>query len=291
MGTDKNGDPIKGPTTSKVASNIVETLKTFMVGLSGGITGLGKDLEKDVLKVSYILLGRKNTGALGWTTNLLGLTKDTPGILEPVSKFGEIIQQFASGNYIKGYKKDGTPEYEPIDYEKTADNIVKGIQSFTTALANGLSRSDEGSIDYGKQASKAGEFLEEFEGLFSGLEKLSAAQTGMDRLAASLTSVGEGIGLIAENVGILDAEKFDRIANTTADYRRKTSDLAPLSEGGANTSGDRSGSSSQDAPDWDNISSMIGQQVGQQVSAALSSSQFKFEFQSPTGGIMTLEQD
>lgn len=291
MGNDSDGKPIQGPKLTTVAKNIAGALGTFMRGLSSEIINLDEDLADKTTEVAYILLGKKNTGLLGWAGNLLGITRDRPGILEPVSKFGEIIQQFASGQYIKGYDADGNPQYERIDYKKTADNIVKGIQHFTRSLADGLTKTDSAGYDYGKAASSAGEFLEDFEDLFVGLEKLSSAQSGMDRLATSLHNVGEGIGLIAENVGVLDADKFDQIATATAAYERRTADLPPPSERAGNTSGGANRGPSQDVPDWDNISSMIGQQVGQQISAVLSSGQFKFEFQSPTGGVMTIEPD
>ena len=248
---------------------------------------MDEDLADKSLEVSYILLGKKQTGLLGWAGKMLGVTRDRPGILEPVSKFGEIIQQFASGQYIKEYDSNGNPVYEKIDYKETANNIVKGIQHFTKALADGLTKADQSGYDYGKAAKGAGEFLEDFEDLFSGLEKLASAQDGLQGLATSLMDVGAGIGSIAQNLEVLDADKFDRLATTTANYRTKTADLPPIE--GSNTAAGSTGDRSRNDQDWENISNMIGAQVGQQVSAALSAAQFQFEFHSPNGGVMTLE--
>ncbi len=289
-GTDANGIPMKPVKVTKVAKNITEALGAFMNGLSSEILKLDESLATKSLEVAYILLGKKNTGLLGWLGNITGVTRDRPGILEPVSKFGEIIAQFANGQYIKGYKNDGTPEYGKINYKETAKNIVEGIKGFTLSLANGLTGM-AGGEDYGKHAKNAGAFLENYEGLFESLGKLSNAQSGLDKLANSLHNVGEGLGVIAGNLNAIDADKFDKMASSAASYRAKTAGTAPLTEREGSTTPVRVGGRSQDNMNWDDISIRIGQEVGDRVSAALESGQFRFEFSNPTSGVFYLESE
>lgn len=276
MGTDKNGNPIKPVKVTSVAKNIAETLKVFMSGLSEAVIKVDEELAEKTGLMAQILLGEGAFKVFG-----LSFGRDKPGILEPISKFADIIKQFADGKYVSEYV-NGEPVYKKIDYKSTAKKITNAISSFTKVLSSEMEKMAK-MEDFGSSGSKASSYLEKFEDMFESLSELAEATTGLDRLGNSLMEIGEGIGLIGENLKNVDTVKLEKAASIAAQYMKDTDDLdnsnARVSSGGGFTKGG-SGSSTNvaDNVDWDRVAGIIGSQVGDQISAALKTGMIKFEF-------------
>jgi hypothetical protein len=278
----EDGKPKAGVKLTTVAKNIAVAVGGFMKHLSTEIPNIGKRLQPQIALMAKILLGEQASGL--W--KFLGTSSDVPGILEPVSKFADVIKQFASGKISMGTDANGNPIYEKIDYAKTAQNIVKAISGFTISLSKGLAGLSSSDANFEDKALDAGEFIGKFESMFSKLETLSNASTGLDKLATSLTNVGSGLGVIAENLERMDADKLQTAIEATGDYQQKTAFLPDATQNTANTAQNTSKSAAVQPVDWDSISLLIGEQVGLQVSNALRGGQFKFEFDTTkTGGV------
>ena len=288
MGTDKDGKPIKPVKVNTVAKNIASTLKTFMEGLSEAVIKVNDELAEKTGLMAQILLGEGAFKVFG-----LSFGRDKPGILEPIAKFADIIKQFADGKYVSEYV-NGEPVYKSIDYGTTAKKITRAISSFTTVLSSEMEKLTK--MDNFKGAgSKASDYLEKFEDMFESLGELAETTSGLDRLGNSLMEVGEGIGLIGENLDKVDTAKLETAAAVSANYMKQTDGYegsnARVRRGSGFSSGTPTSVSESKEPDWDRVAQVIGAQVGEQVAAAFKSGMMKFEF-SPTGnnsGIISFE--
>lgn len=224
------------------------------------------------------------------------------GILGAVMSFAETLKMFSDfgeNNELPIIDEEGKPTGKYLSVGTIADNIVKTLTTFSDTLANKL---EKGKV---KDASKA---LKKYDKMIDQLHKLSSSMDGLTRMSASITELGEGIGVLAVNLDKLNVDKLGKISNISEAYLEKTDGFTNSNERIMNKTQQASTRRSfvqQSVPEgavanynvtsttskneqkpvkWDEISQMIGEEVGARVSAALKNGQFVFEFDTTKSG-------
>lgn len=268
-GIDANGDPTAPVPVTTVAGNIAKSLTAFFTALGSDIIDMDADLAEQSAEVAQILLGKKAFKILGLP--FLKIGRDRPGILEPVAKFAEIAKLFAEGNYID----PETGEAKKINYQSVARNIVKSLSVFTTELVKTLN-----TLDSNKLSKKGEKAIESFEILNDQFIKLIENRSELDKTADTISKVAASIESLGTSLSIVDADKLESLSNVSISG-------ATGGGGGAGNEYNNVAAKEKAMENWEEISSMIGDEVGNQVAAAFKSGAFRFEFDtSKTGGVM-----
>jgi len=266
---------------TQVAKNIANSFGTFVDELvkHTSIFEITGEKGKSMMHLAEILMGSKALKVFG-----LKFGKDRPGLLEPITKFSEILSQYAS--YGDGKKipilNDKGEVVKEVDVQTIAKNIVNVLSTFATTL---------GAASVDVNTDKAEKNIAKFSDLMEETDKLSKSLDSLGRFNLEIKNLAENIGSLAINLDKLNSEKlnsllektsaasFRPIYTTTASTPPATS-MAYMANSGMATPG----YSSSKPENWDQISQMIGEQVGAKVSAALRNGQFVFEFDTTKSG-------
>ena len=222
------------------------------------------------MKLAEVLMGTESLKVFG-----LSFGRNKPGLLAPISKFSEILMQFAGGNgkTIPLLDENGK-KIKDVQIEDVAKNIISGLNTFTTQLGN------ENIIANTEKAEKN---IGKFSDLMETTNKIAKSLDGMSKLSMTVKDLAEGIGLLAVNVDKLNSEKLSQIidkANSASSRSLMVNSSSQEEVSNSRKSGSSYSEASAKEIDWDRISAMIGDQVGQRVAAVLKNGQFTFEFNS-----------
>jgi hypothetical protein len=289
-GTDEDGNAKFKQVASKVkisviAKNIANSFGTFVDELVNHssmfeITG---PKGRSMMRLAEILMGGKALKVFG-----LQFGSDKPGLLEPITKFSEILTQYASfgdGKKIPIIDPETGKVTKVVDVADIAKNIINTLGQFSKEMGNATVLAD---------TKKAQDNIGKFSDLMESTSKITAAVDGMTKLSTSVKDLAEGIGALAINLDKLNTEKLERILDKTSSASSRMAVVKTVeSTGGFSGGGGSSttqtvvaGGAASKPENWDQISQMIGDQVGARVSAALRNGQFVFEFDtSKTGGV------
>ena len=195
-----------------IAKNIVGTLKSFFEafkGQQGMLDGISKDVGSNI---ATILLGSKSAGLLGWITNTIGLTKNKPGLLEPILKFSEVLQAYskmgADGKIATEFDADGKPtKFETTG--KLAENVVKGIIGFMNSFSNQLVLNGPALNRINETMPKA---MSVFEDVMKKFDKLGAGNLdNIDKLSITLGNLADNIGRLSTNMAGLNINNLNAL--------------------------------------------------------------------------------
>ena len=211
---DKDGNPKQTGKvkTTDIAKNIVGTLKSFFEafkGQQGMLDGISKDVGSNI---ATILLGSKSAGLLGWITNTIGLTKNKPGLLEPILKFSEVLQAYskmgADGKIATEFDADGKPtKFETTG--KLAENVVKGIIGFMNSFSNQLVLNGPALNRINETMPKA---MSVFEDVMKKFDKLGAGNLdNIDKLSITLGNLADNIGRLSTNMAGLNINNLNAL--------------------------------------------------------------------------------
>jgi len=278
-GTDEDGNAKFKQVPRKVkiidvASNIANSFGTFVDQLvkHTSIFELSGEKGRSMMKLATILMGSKAYKFLG-----LSFGREKPGLLEPITKFSEILNQYASfgdGKKIPILDSEGKVK-NVISVSDIAKNIINTLGEFSRQMGNQTVLSD---------TEKAEKNIGKFSDLMESTSKITESLDGMSKLSLSVKDLAEGIGLLAINVDKLNTEKLNQILTKTASSSSKiVLPNSPRIEETEETYRSKRGSSNKSSynqEDWEQISQLIGDQVGAKVAAALRNGQFTFEFSS-----------
>jgi len=168
-GYDKEGKPIFGESidVASIGNNIALTLGGFFQGLVVAFNDPNKLPDAmAVAKMTNILMGRSGLKILG-----IRIISGEPGLLDAISKFGEVLQLFAKLGQIPVYSVDANGNQVVSGYttaSKVATNIVSTLSTFFQAfkdnktMLEGLNTESTGmlaQILLGSKASALWKFL------------------------------------------------------------------------------------------------------------------------------------
>jgi hypothetical protein len=268
---------------TQVATNIANSFGTFVDELvkHTSIFEITGEKGRSMMHLAEVLMGSKALKVFG-----LSFGKERPGLLEPITKFSEILSQYASygdGNKIPILNAKGEVVKE-VNVETIAKNIVNVLSTFSTTL---------GAASVNVDTTKAEQNIAKFSDLMTETDKLSKSLDSLGKFNLEIKNLADNIGSLAINLDKLNTEKLNGLLEKTsaASFRpiyttAEVASAAVTPAAPANSSGMASSSSSSKPENWDRISQMIGEQVGAKVSAALRNGQFVFEFDtSKTGGV------
>ncbi|MFW6246696.1 MAG: hypothetical protein ACOC22_00775 [bacterium] len=212
------------------------------------------------------------------------------GILSPIMDFTKMIKDYAK------FEKESDKNMKDI-----ASSVVSGVSSFINTLKDKAGKlSSQGS-----EMEKIQESFEKSGSLITSIKKLHEATSGLDKLSSSMKELGNGIGLMAENLDKLNTDKMDKMADIASAYLQETNSFNKSSERVANKSTKSGTAETYNEPkspqyqekerviekegggpsqtvmsdeQINRIANQIGNAVGEKVAAALQNGQFMFEF-------------
>ena len=283
-GTDEDGNAKFKQVPSKVkitvvAKNIADSFGTFVDELTKhtAMFEFTGSKGKSMQQLASILLGTKYFKVFG-----LSFGREKPGLLEPIMKFGEILNtfgQFGSTGEIPVLDATGKV-VDKVKVTTVATQIVNNLSSFVTTLGNA---SLSGDIE------KAEKNIKQVGGVIESLSKFSESLDALQKMGDSVSNLAHAISDLSVSLDGFDSAKLTKLSQIT------------VATGGPSKSGDGTGSATADrineksqsikessAPaalpvNWDLVAAQIGQHVGSSLVDAMKSGQMKFEF-SPNGG-------
>jgi hypothetical protein len=289
-GTDADGNAKfkQVPKTVKiteVASNIANSFGTFVDELTKHtsmfeITG---EKGRSMQKLGEILLGSKYFKVLG-----LSFGKERPGLLEPITKFSEILStysRFGQDQSIPVLNEEGKV-IKTVKVSDIANQIVTTLSTFSTVLGNANITGD---------VKKAEKNISKFDDLIKSISNFSESLTGLEKVNDTVSNLAKSISELSVSLDGFDTAKLQKLSivtgptyapGTTAGTAGTVVQTVTQKTGAAKTI-----SETKKAENWDQIASQIGEQVGSQIVAAMKRGQLKFEFSpsSPGKGIMTFD--
>lgn len=270
--------------------SIKDTTKSIIGGIKTFINKLtdkfGDEFGKGILEKGLDALTGK--GPMVKLRNLTDVLTGDKGILSPITEFTKMIKDYAQ------FQKESDKDMETI-----ATNIVSGVQTFIHTLKE---KADNISSQ-GSDIEKIQESFEKTGSFFTTIKKLNEATTGLDKISSSIKELGNGIGMMAENLDKLNTDKMDKMADIASGYLQETNSINKSSERVANKatkSGTKETYNEPSSPEYkekekvvekggsnqavmsdeqiNKIANEIGNTVGEKVAAALQNGQFLFEF-------------
>jgi len=311
-GKDEDGNPKFKQVQSKVkitdvVNNIVDSFSQFVKGIvshSDDFEAAGKH-GKAMMELSSALVGTDAFKAFG-----LSFGRKKPGLLVGISKFSEVLgiyAKYGASMKIPVLDSEGKETGPPVAVTTIADNIIKSLVAFITAIAGG-------NVDMEDKLKKAEANLSKFDNIIEKLHKIGESTDGLSRFSMTIGELANNIGLLTNNLEKLNVDKLGQVSNTSAAYLEKTNDYsvanerimtgsksttaAPASSAPASSSKTESRGSGKSAssqqykePDWDVIAAQIGNAVGSQITSAMKAGHIKFEFSGSGGNKGVMEFD
>lgn len=271
---DKNGvQRVKSYTTpAKVAVNIVGALKAFFGAFKGSSEVL-KNLSFDSANtIAEVLLGTQANKFLGFTI------KDAkPGILEPIMKFGDVLQTWAKigvdGTIPTSYDKEGKV-LTSVKMDTIANGMGAAIHNFVTRLSMGIAKEKGGIEVASKQISKA---LGGFTVVIGQFDSMAKSIESINTLGDSIGKLATNIGLLVTNMGELTADKLanvEKLGGVAQKHAQSMSKEATAYVKGTTSASTAPAQGGEYAgADWNTI----GTKIAAAVMAKLNG-QFTFEF-------------
>jgi len=188
---------------TKVTQNIADSFTQFVNSLVAKTATfkLSGEQGKKMMRLATILMGSGPYKVFGFDFG-----SDEPGLLEPITKFGDLLGKFAgmkdgqmpvfdeNGNVIKGkYINTGT----------IATNIVKGLMAFTSKM---------GAEEISADTKKAEKNIGRFSNLMKRLNVMTNRIDGLDRFNVIIKDMATNIGSLSENLAKLNSSKLSDIS-------------------------------------------------------------------------------
>jgi hypothetical protein len=200
---DKNGKVSGFTNPAGVASNIVASLIAFFKGFADNksmLEGISTDSIKSVAK---ILMGTDGS------FKLYGLKfgASSPGILEPLMKFAELLQAMGADPSKMTYV-DADGKTQTMDVAQSAGNIVKALSTFASSISKSMSVLDP--VKTNKSGLTA---LQSFDKLNEQFAKLIKQKDGLMQTADILSKMSLSIEKLAGSLLTVDADKLASLAS------------------------------------------------------------------------------
>jgi len=275
---DKNGvQKVKGWTTpSKIAVNIVSAIRSFFDAFKGSSSTLKNLSSTTAQEIAEVLLGQQAYKFFG-----LKIGKDKIGILEPLMKFGEVLQTWAKissdGTIPVEYDKDGKVT-KSVNMNTVAYGMGTAISGFLQRLVIGF-KNQAGPIKIATASLTAS--LSTFSVVISQFDTLSKSVQNIDLLGDSVGKLATNIGLLVGNMSGLTADKLDNLQKIADISNKNAVNMTSASKAyvkqplpgnqGSSWGNDNTGAAGTE--NWDAIGTKIAQAVMTKLNG-----QFVFEF-------------
>jgi hypothetical protein len=269
-----------------VVKNITESFGQFAKEMSNkaGDFGVTGKAGRQMLNFSEALLGSDARKIFG-----LQFGKKKPGMLTAIKTFAETLQiyaKFGAKNEVPIFDEVTGELKSSVPVQTVANNVMKMLTSFTTALAN---------QQVGEDVKSAEKNINRFENIIDSITKIGAAMDPLTRLTANIGLLADNMARLAVAMGTLDNAKMAEL-NTIANKSLVVSSSGKSFGSGAaagNTTASQTnvyqttnvaGTAAQKVQevDWDAVSIAIGNQVA----AAMKNGTFHFEFSTDKTGVM-----
>jgi len=281
----KGRTKIKGYTRPKdIVRSIVSTLKSFFTGFSENQDMLEDLSTKTTRKFAEILLGKSAFRLMG-----LKVGRDKFGLLEPILKFSEVLQQYANfgstGEMPTKFDSDGNV-IGWTSIEKIAKSMVSGISMFIDEFQSSLTEDKISSIsDKSKILDKS---LKDFVKVISNFDKLSKTIVHIDNLGSAIGTLASNVGLLVTNMDSLNIEKLIKVAAVSAKHEELT---AELPERSTSTTTAAAGVPMKSAVLSDEQIDKLAEAIGRSVASQMKNSTYDFTFwDGATGGKLELRR-
>lgn len=214
-GVDKDGNPnvrkeYKKVPLTVVAKNIISAFTTFVdrivqfgaaLDLENGSTG------KKMMDLATILMGSKFAiGVFG-----TGISREKPGILEPIIKFSEMIAQYADSDTdgkLRIMSEDGKTS-RVVDPKKAAQALMSGINAFIEAIASNENAFSSDNI------SKAEDKVKDLQNVIEKLKDAADLMKEVSDLNKGISDLGDSLNKLSEALSEqFNVEKLEQIAKT-----------------------------------------------------------------------------
>ena len=309
-GTDEDGNAKFKQVPGKVkitvvAKNIADSFGTFVDEMvkHTSMFELTGDKGKAMMKLATILMGTKAYKVFG-----LQFGREKPGLLEPITKFSEILNQYASfgdGRTIPILNDKGEV-IKTVNVDTIAKNIINTLGSFSKTL---------GDMTVEADTERAQDNIGKFSDLMEDVAEVTESLDGLTKLNFTIKDLATSFGALTDALNKLDVTKLAKAGETGALYLKNTDaykgsserimrpsesktsyseesvSTTPTTSHGKSTSSTTTKSESIKTENWNLIAAQIGDQVGAQIVAAMKKGQLKFEFSpsSKGSGVLTFD--
>lgn len=264
---------------------------------------------RSMMRLAEVLMGSKALKVFG-----LSFGKEKPGLLQPITKFSEIINQYAQisadGKTLPLLDDQGKI-IKKVNVSTVANGILSALGVFTEALSADKLKTD---------TKKAEKNIGNFSDLMEKVNKVSSSLDSLEKFNMVIKDLALNIGSLSENMAKLNTDKLSDLAkssylyNTNAysdvntnkgsspvsvsksndysvtnkkiqegsyksspsNYQQSNIETTPVNNS-SKTAGTTS-SKKESETNWEMIASQIGDAVGMQIMGAIKSGQIKFEF-------------
>jgi hypothetical protein len=286
-GTDQDGNakwkqvPTKVKITT-IAKNIADSFGTFVDELvkHSSMFELDGDKGKSMMKLAEILMGTDSLKVFG-----LSFGRKKPGLLEPITKFSEILTQYANfgdGNTIPILDAEGKVT-KVVKVEEVAKNIISTLGKFSASLGNTQVLADTEKAE--KNIGKFSDLMKTTKEITESLDSLNKASNSVSDLARSIKDLSVSLdGLDSARLSKLAAVSSAAGGGTVSTGGNNGATTAPNLASKVDAKTQIIKESSQSPANWDNIAAQIGNQVGAQILTAMKKGHLKFEFSPSSQG-------